>query len=180
MKSDALIAAAPGFDEPLELLLACHDRITARCETLARLVDYLPAHGVDASLCEAAKSIVRYFDTSALHHHQDEELDLFPALRGAARGAAAEWIAFLTAALTCEHDELRIAWQSLRGPLAAIASGQPAPFNDVAVFAFIALYSRHVERENSELLPLAARILSPAARRDLGRRMAERRLVRPA
>ena len=62
------------------MLSACHGRVERQCETLLRLVPHLAANGPDQAAREAAQNVMRYFDTSAPHHHADEEEDLFPAL----------------------------------------------------------------------------------------------------
>ncbi|MGE8638194.1 MAG: hemerythrin domain-containing protein, partial [Achromobacter sp.] len=54
-------AAAPGPDDPLALLSACHGRIARQCATLTRLAAHLPAHGSDAAAQTAAASVARYF-----------------------------------------------------------------------------------------------------------------------
>src|SRR4051812_38739979 len=72
---------APGFDEPLELLEACHGRIEMQLTMLERLVAHVAEHGCDVEAREAARFIIRYFDTSGVQHHRDENEDLFPLLR---------------------------------------------------------------------------------------------------
>ena len=47
-----------------------------------------------------------------------------------------------------------------------------------AVEAFVTLYERHIEREESELLPMAARLLSDDELDRIGRAMRERRGIR--
>src|SRR5262245_7979997 len=71
---------SPTFEAPLEMLAACHRRIERQCETLSRLVPHLAAHGADGEARAAAAAVMRYFDTSGMQHHEDEERDLFPAL----------------------------------------------------------------------------------------------------
>jgi len=80
-------APGAGFEAPLEMLSACHARIERQCATLRRLVPHLAAHGTDADARAAAAAVMRYFDTSAVHHHADEEADLFPALLEAIPGS---------------------------------------------------------------------------------------------
>jgi hypothetical protein len=46
---------------------------------------------------------MRYFDTAARHHHEDEELDLFPALLECVAGPDAVCLRQLTAALCSDH-----------------------------------------------------------------------------
>lgn len=61
---------------------------------------------------------MRYFDTSARHHHDDEEHDLFPALIESMAGSGAICLRELTAALTVEHREPEARWQTLRVAIA--------------------------------------------------------------
>jgi|GEM_PF-2722120 len=81
-------ATAPAFDDPLGMLLACHRRIERQLATLARLQRHLPEHGCDVDARAAARGILRYFDTAAPSHHADEEVSVFPRLRGAVPGRA--------------------------------------------------------------------------------------------
>ena len=71
--------AAPTFDDPLEMLHACHGRILGQCDTLKKLTAYLPVHGCDQQARQAAQNILRFFDSAGHFHHQDEEENLFPA-----------------------------------------------------------------------------------------------------
>ena len=71
-------APAAGFEVPLEMLSACHGRVEQQCRTMLRLVPHLAANGPDQAAREAAQNIMRYFDTSAKHHHADEEEELLP------------------------------------------------------------------------------------------------------
>src|SRR5262245_38516675 len=77
-------APAPGFDDPLGVLRACHRRMERQLATLERLRKHLPIHHADADARTAASAILRYFDTAAPNHHEDEELSLFPRLIAAA------------------------------------------------------------------------------------------------
>src|SRR5260221_11412289 len=72
--------AAVGFDDPLEMLLACHRRIEKQLDTLKRLRARLSARGIDAEASSAAQAVLRYFGHAAMSHHDDEEKDLFPLL----------------------------------------------------------------------------------------------------
>lgn len=173
---DSLMKAGPDFDAPVDMLLACHDRIEGQCETLLRLVPHLREHGADTQAREAATAVLRYFDSAGENHHQDEEIDLFPALREHA-GARLLEVEALVAALLMEHDRMRQAWaQQLRPELMAVTQGQAA-LSPAGTQAFVAMYRQHVERENSELMPLARDLLGPDLQAELGRRMAARRRV---
>lgn len=164
-------APAPTFDDPLEMLRACHGRIQAQCSTLTKLSRHLPEHGCDLQAQQAAQAILRYFDTAGRHHHDDEEQDLFPLLLTTDSAAAQP----LVARLLQEHLVMDQAWQSLRTQLTAIASGHAQRLQDDTVAHFIDAYERHIALENAQLLPLATDLLNPEQQAALGQRMAARR-----
>ncbi len=166
-------AHAPGFDDPLEMLQACHGRIQAQCDTLHRLGSHLQAHGDDAQASQAARAILRYFDTAGRHHHQDEEQDLFPRLLATGDPTARELIAWLLA----QHEEMDAAWQALRPQLGDIADQRSAALDAALAEHFISLYARHIALENASLLPLARTQLDAEQLRTLGQSMAARRGV---
>jgi len=165
--------AAPGFDDPLEMLLACHGRIEAQCDTLHRLVEHLSANGNDAQASQAARAILRYFDTAGQNHHQDEEQDLFPRLLAAGDLTTQE----LVARLLAEHQTMDAAWQLLRPLLIDIAENRPDQLDAAVAAHFIDLYAQHIALENAELLPLATALLNKEQLQLLGRNMAARRGV---
>lgn len=166
---------APGLEVPLEMLVACHGRIESQCATLRRLVPHLAANGADAQARAAAANVMRYFDTSARHHHADEEQDLFPALIESMAASDAVCLRDMIRGLTADHRALEAAWQHLRRMLERIAAGESAPLAADEVETMIGLYERHIEREESELLPMAARVLHEDDLARIGRAMRSRR-----
>lgn len=174
--------ALPGFhspaastEAPLEMLAACHGRVHKQCETLRRLAEHLPRHGSDLPAQQAATAVMRYFDTAARDHHADEEEDLFPALLEAMAGSDAVCLRALTEGLVAEHRALEARWQELRDVLAHIAQGQPVALPPSDVQAFVAAYAAHIEKEDTELLPMAARLLSDTDITRVGTAMRVRR-----
>ena len=165
-------AAAPGFDDPLEMLRACHGRIQSQCSTLNKLLAHLPQHGCDTQAQQAARAILRYFDTAGRHHHDDEENDLLPLLLATSSGEAHA----LVARLLAEHKIMDAAWQQLRADLTRIADGTAASLDTTVTGQFIAAYDRHIAVENLQLLPLAATLLTTPQLETLGKRMAARRI----
>jgi hemerythrin-like domain-containing protein len=168
-------APAVGFEVPLEMLAACHGRVQHQCETLQRLLTHLQRHGPDRPAQEAARAVMRYFDTAARHHHEDEEQDLFPALLESMAGSDAVCLRELTASLCSDHRALERRWLDVRQALLKVQDGQATTFADVEVPGFIALYAQHIDREEAELLPMAARLLSDAELDRIGRAMRARR-----
>ena len=170
-------APAVGFEVPLEMLAACHLRVQDQCTTLRRLVPHIAAHGADRAAQQAATAVMRYFDTSARHHHEDEERDLFPALIEAMAGSDAVCLRELTAALAADHRELEARWHTLRAVLVQVAQGHAAPLAQTDVSGFAQMYERHIAREESELLPMARRLLSDAELDRIGLAMRVRRAM---
>jgi len=163
--------AAPDFTDPLGLLRACHGRIAGHCETLRKLVPHLATHGADAEAREAMARIHRYFSTAAPHHHEDEEHDLFPLLRG--RDADLDG---LIAELGREHRTLAGHWADLKPLLVQPERAVAEPRHTAEVIArFVAAYLAHAEKENEHLLPRAAQLITAAEQQELGAAMAKRR-----
>ncbi|MDQ2926714.1 MAG: hemerythrin domain-containing protein [Pseudomonadota bacterium] len=164
-----------GFEVPLEMLSACHFRIERQCETLRRLLPHLADHGADDEARAAAAGVVRYFDTSAMDHHADEEEELFPALIESMAGSDPVCIREMTSSLVAEHRELEALWRRLRKSLQAVVAGEGVTLDADTVQAFASLYARHIEREEKELLPMAGRLLGDEELGRIGRAMRERR-----
>ncbi len=165
--------AAPGFNEPLEMLRSCHVRILRQCETLICVAEHIGSAGVTDNARTAARQVHRYFSTAGKHHHEDEELDLFPAL-----AASCPALVRTIDKLRQDHREMDCLWTQLE-PLLA----NPGSIIDTAAFAqeamrFRVIYHAHIERENSDVLPAAQQALSAAQIRELALSMARRRGVR--
>lgn len=166
---------AVGFEVPLEMLAACHRRVEAQCALLRRLVIHVRAHGADRQARDAAGIVMRCFDTSARHHHADEEVDLFPALIESMAGSDAVCLNELIDSLSGDHRELEHRWRHLRPALEQVASGCATALSGDEVQVFVGLYERHITREESELLPMAKRLLGSAELERIGAAMRERR-----
>lgn len=171
MNLDLLGSAAPAFNDPLEMLKACHGRITAQCDTLNRLVAHLHEQGNDEQAKQAARAILRYFDSAGQHHHQDEEQDLFPILIASGNDEIAAYIT----RLLDEHKGMEGAWRDLRVQLVEIAQDQANTVDAGIAEDFIARYARHIKFENETFLPLAQTLLNEAQVQQLGSSMAKRR-----
>jgi pyridoxamine 5'-phosphate oxidase len=167
----------PSFDEPLEMLAACHERIEAQLATLERLGPHLETHGCDAEARSAAQAVLRYFDTGGTLHHQDEDEDLFPLLRHRAAAQGRAEIAAAIDELEREHETMDSQWERLRQRLLAIVEGE-ARLDSEEVTRFAWLYRRHMDREGAAVLPFARETLETPERAALGERMAARRNIK--
>lgn len=174
---DPFAAAAPTFDEPLEMLAACHQRIEAQLCTLEKLVEHVAGKGGDAAAREAAAQVMRYFDTAGEDHHRDEDEDMFPVLRERAAQRNRPEVSAVINGLEEDHATMSAQWLRLRARLDALAAGEARlDAEDVAPFAW--LYRRHIEKEAALVLPFAREALSETDRAALGARMAARRKIR--
>jgi hemerythrin-like domain-containing protein len=171
-----LLHAAPaaGFDEPFEMLHACHDRVRRMLHLLARLQQHLAEHGTDATAREAATDVMRYFDRAAPEHHEDEERHLFPRLALSPDAA----LRALVLRLQAEHVAMEQQWARLRTDLLAVRAGQAVPPEAHARWlAFGALYGAHIEAEDTLAYPAARVLVAPEEEPTIGREMASRRGV---
>ncbi len=170
-------APAADFHHPLEMLAACHERIRRQCALIERIADHLERNGADLQARDAARAVIRYFDTAGRHHHRDEEDDLFPALVQSARGAARPALEALVARLAGDHADLDTRWNDMRATLLELADGRDVQLERTAARAFACAYERHIDLEETQLLPLARELLDESHAARLGASMAGRRGV---
>ncbi len=163
---------APGFDQPVDMLLACHARILRQCDTLMRLAEHLGTKGKTAEARTAAQQVYRYFSTSGRYHHEDEEQGLFPALL-----ACRPELAVAISELAHDHREMSHRWAQLEPSLLDIGSVFDTAAFSRDVLDFRTIYAAHIERENTEILPIARQALSAGQFEKLGQEMARRRGV---
>ena len=171
------VLSRPGFEDPVEILNSCHEKVRHFASLTIRLRDYLQKVGVDTTASEAATRIRRYFNVAAALHHQDEELDLFPALLALKEGvisqAAKDTLSQAIASLAREHGTLGDAWSQIDRWLESVEAGQVAP-GPACVDLFAHAYTRHADREENEIYPFA-RYLHQSEIQRIGMNMVKRR-----
>ncbi|RTL39514.1 MAG: hemerythrin domain-containing protein [Burkholderiales bacterium] len=159
---------AVGFDQPFEMLLACHDRVRRSLDLLLRLQSHVAGRGADPEAREAARDVLRYFDLAGPKHHEDEERHVLPRLRACGQAALADRLA-------ADHAEMGRQWTALRPALLAVAAGEGAGLDEHACRAYAALYAAHMAAEEAEAFPQAAADLTAEAEAAMGAEMAARR-----
>ena len=167
-----------GFDQPFEMLDACHDRVRRSLDLLARLRSYLRDKGCDDSALQAARDVLRYFDMAAPLHHEDEERHVFPPLL--AQTADAPLLA-LVRQLQRDHVQMAERWAAARGALQAMGDGQLqafTPAHGAALDDFAACYADHLRHEDESIYPAARALLDAPTQQAMGREMAARRGAR--
>jgi hemerythrin-like domain-containing protein len=178
LRIGSLTSAAPaaGFEQPFEMLEACHERVHRMLALLGRLRGHLPTHGADEQARQAARDVMRYFDQAAPEHHRDEELHVFPALLAQGDPATVT----VVARLQQDHLQMESRWSAARGVLSAIAEGKLdalGPAEDAVLEAFAGLYGGHIEAEEQIAYPAALALLPPDRIEAMSRDMMQRRGV---
>lgn len=169
---------AVGFDQPFEMLQACHERVQRSVALLQRLAEHLHRVGNDAPARQAAADVLRYFDVAAAHHHEDEERHVFPPLLALPQDAAHAAVHAAVRRLQQDHRLMHHLWQGLREALQRIAQGQDADFSHQELellHRFTGLYDSHIALEETVIYPAARGRLNARAQAAMGLEMASRR-----
>ena len=170
-------APGAGFEQPFEMLEACHERVRRSLALLERLRAHLRGQGCDDSARQAARDVLRYFDIAAPLHHQDEELHIFPALLAAQpEGRMAD----LVGRLQREHALMARHWADARQPLEQLAQGALrafTPAHEAALERFAQCHAGHLRDEDESAYPAARALFDEGRQQHMGREMAARRGV---
>ena len=150
------------WEEPIEMLYACHSKVKRFCNQLRILPDYLTQNGIN----QAVKN-----DVSAPLHHDDEEKNFFPALVKHVPQAQED-----IDKLESEHIALHQNWALLSAQLEQLLNGERQNVDRDLISAFIAGYDRHIALEEP-LFELGKQYLSQTELQTMGKIMSERRKV---
>jgi len=165
------------FNNPLGLLRDCHRRIERFLDMLIRVSDARDGAQMLPQQISAFEKALDYFHSAAPKHTADEEVSLFPRLRQVPGGLTAlDCMAKLESdhqAADRDHEKVEAfgrEWLE-KGVL------DPRRRREMkeALKRLSEMYGRHIEIEDRELFPLAARILPAEELAEVGREMAERR-----
>lgn len=171
----SLIASpAAGFEQPFEMMEACHERLQRTLGLLARLRAHVARHGADQQAQQAARDVMRYFDMAAPQHHLDEERHVFPPL--VVRGDPS--MLALVARLQQDHLQMEARWRTVRAILEQVEHAEIqaiAADSAAEIDAFTRLYAAHIEAEEQLAYPAAAALLDDGARDAMGAEMRRRR-----
>jgi len=169
---ESLTNPAPTFDQPLDILLACHDNIRRFCDQLDKLAPHIAEHGVDESARRSIDAVVRYFDEAGPSHHNDEEEELFPILEARVPSAAPK-----LEQLAAEHGYLHSCWNAIRDDLVALRNGDISVISRIEIAEFVRQYRLHAAIEEAWLIPTADKIMTDEEKRLAGQRMSAKRQV---
>lgn len=166
---------AVGFEQPYEMLEACHERVQRSLDLLGRLVAYVDEKGHDAQTRSAAVDVLRYFDIAAPLHHADEEVHVFPLL------LAQDDDVLCAAVRQLQSDHLRMGalWSTVRQTLLRWrepdCTEKPDDTTREAIRRFRAMYDDHLATEEGMVFPAARARMNDIALGDMSRQMQKRR-----
>lgn len=166
---------AVGFEQPYEMLEACHERVQRSLNLLGRLVAYVDESGHDAQTRSAAADVLRYFDLAAPLHHADEEAHVFPLLLAQGDAPLRDAVRRLQA----DHLRMSELWSVVRLPLLRWCEiGCRDSLDDAtreAIRHFRAMYDEHLATEEGLVFPAARTRMDNAALAAMSRQMQARR-----
>ena len=170
---------SPTFSEPLELLSDCHRRVESFLRALIIVSEKARGGELDARHREALETALRYFREAAPKHTADEEESLFPRMRELGDAAAREALARIDA-LEADHIVAKRAHdlvETLGQKWLATGRLEAAELDEMlaSLKELHAIYERHIAVEDTEIFPLAAKVLSKEKLAEVGREMARRR-----
>ena len=170
---------SPTFQQPLELLSDCHRRIENFLRALVLVTEQAKGGALDEREREALQTALRDFREAAPKHTADEEESLFPRMRTLDPAGAHEALEKIQR-LEKDHvtanrghelvEQIGKKWlrdNKLSGPDVELLS--------ITLRNLQEIYARHIEVEDKEIFPFAAKVLDGKQLADVGREMAERR-----
>ncbi|WP_226464001.1 hemerythrin domain-containing protein [Hydrogenophaga taeniospiralis] len=172
---------AATFEQPFEMLTACHERVDRMLRLLDRLCQHLDAKGHDEQAAQAARDVMRYFDLAAPDHHEDEERHVFPRLLA----GNDENVKTVVRRLQQDHRDMTVNWVEAREVLRRVCEGSVPTWSalsetDRATLArFAGLYADHIRAEEDTVYPAASALIDAPELQRMGAEMAARRTARP-
>lgn len=163
-------------DQALSVFARSHVNIVEQMKRLGELPARLARSGLDDENRACAAAFYRFFNDAVLEHHDEEERELFPAMRhSAAPGDEAGLVEALVSRLEREHRELEALWDRIEPALRRLGRGKHAELDAAVVGELVDRYLAHAGFEESAVLPLAERRLKSGDRAALAMALAMRR-----
>lgn len=155
---------------PLENFSGCHEGILKHINQLAELAHLLEQDSPPASVPTLARQLERFYQQVILNHHQEEEQELFMAVRTALHPDPDDLAAakIQIERLTQEHRQIEAWWRQLEPALKKLAKGKQAELDPAIVEQIVTQYSAHALFEETVFLPLSARLLDKNGMSALG------------
>lgn len=173
-ESAAIVEALPFslIDTPLDYILADHFRKRSICVALRRFAEDGRASRSEADMVTA------FLDRELLLHHEDEDHDLFPAVRR--RALPEDELGAVLARLSEDHRLSDGMVRTIVGALSATPGAAAVKFDRPArevMQAYAASEHRHLAMENGIVMAIARIRLKPSDLRAISQAMKQRRGV---
>jgi hemerythrin-like domain-containing protein len=167
-----------GYEEPFEMLEACHERVQRMLSLLGRARVYAKEHGCDEPFLNAIKDVIRYFDNAAPQHHLDEELHVFPVVLAMDE----EHLNKIVLQLQNDHKKMEENWAIIRAMLTLIAKTTPkkpvfSSDQNILIDEFVTMYEKHISLEEDQIYTVAIQKISNDSLASMSKEMALRRGV---
>lgn len=159
------------WNEPIEMLYACHGKVKRFCRQLTILPDYLAKNGCNQAVKNDVQQILNYFNQSAPLHHDDEEKDFFPLLVKYVPESQKD-----INELERQHITLHDSWTKLSEQLQALLKDERENIDVALINHFVSGYDKHIALEEP-LFELGKQHLSESELRQIGEIMSARRRV---
>ena len=180
--SGAAVDPSPTLDDPLQHLVACHDRIEERLQILERVIPHLRSDSAPKrqEAREALDNALQFLEAMGQLHTQDEEESVFPRVLANSRNEDPTLME-LMAMLEGQHRDKEGVLANL---VAQVKGFPPAPAPPAAEQAsrveglieqLTSLYRPHIMIENQRLIPLSADYLKPSDLEQIRQEMRSRR-----
>lgn len=172
-------AKSASFEQPIELLLSCHEKITHFSSALLKIIIALQKEGWNEQYAHSIDQVRHYFNVAAPEHHLDEEVHLFPAiiaLDPELKKAHSMDILTTINNMIKEHVESDALWDTLDTMLAEHSE-------DFATLEKLARQFKtdmheHARIENEQIFPYAKKHISESDFKKIGLAIAKRRGIK--
>jgi hemerythrin-like domain-containing protein len=169
------------YTTPLGMLSDCHRRIERFLNLLITITESVQGEALSGEQQAALTSALQYFRQSAPKHTLDEEESLFPRLRACenkqVKGALARLDSLHADHLTADEKHKEVDALSLQW----LNEGSLTKENIQRLRQLLKelhdIYQQHIGIEDSEIFPLAGKVLNADELARIGREMARRRGV---
>lgn len=146
---------------PLQNFSGCHDGILKHIQQLAQLASLVDQDSSNPQVKTLATELEDFYHKVILNHHQEEEQELFTAVRTALRPDPIDLAdaKLHIDRLTNEHRQIEAWWRKIEPALKKLAKGKTASLDKVIVEQIVTNYAAHALFEEAVFLPLSARLL---------------------
>lgn len=174
-------AKSATFEQPLELLLSCHEKIIHFSSALVKIVIAVQKEGWNEQYTNSVDQVRHYFNVASPAHHLDEEMHLFPAIIALdPELKKAHSIDILTTInnMIKEHVESDALWETLDKMLAE--HSEDFSTLEKLTRQFEADMHEHARIENEQIFPYAKAHISEVDLKKIGLAIARRRGIKSA